>query len=90
MKHTKGPWYIQYGFNVFGEGNRLVASAGGYSTNADSGEHVLENEANARLIAAAPALLEACKLALNAFEKAWAINWDDLARAIAKAEAEEG
>ncbi len=46
----------------------------------------LPNDDNARLIAAAPELLEQCKLALNAFEKNWAINWDDLRRAIAKAE----
>ena len=42
--------------------------------------------ANARLIAAAPELLEACKAALGAFEHNHAINWDDLARAIDKAE----
>ena len=34
-------------------------------------------------------LLKACKLALNAFEKNWAIDWDDLEKAIAKAEARE-
>ncbi len=54
--------------------------------------------ANARLIAAAPDLLEACRLAaapdlleacrlaLNAWEKNWAIDWDDVRRAIAKTE----
>ncbi|HXI90498.1 MAG TPA: hypothetical protein VNH18_23510 [Bryobacteraceae bacterium] len=31
-------------------------------------------------------LLEACKQALGAFEQKWAINWDDLKRAIDKAE----
>ena len=59
-----------------------------------------QNVANARLIAAAPEtaeernrlreinadLLEACKLALNAFENNWAIDWDILKKAIAKAE----
>lgn len=40
----------------------------------------------AGLVSAAPELLAACKLALAAFEQRAAINWDDLARAIAKAE----
>jgi hypothetical protein len=43
-------------------------------------------EANARLIAAAPDLLAACKLALGAFERNDAIDWNELAGAIAKAE----
>jgi hypothetical protein len=29
---------------------RFVASAGGYTTNSDNGEHVLENESNAEFI----------------------------------------
>ncbi len=45
-----------------------------------------DDAANASLIAAAPELLECCKLALNAFERNDAINWDDLRRAIEKAE----
>jgi len=45
-----------------------------------------ECEANARLISAAPELLAACKLALNAFENNWAIDWGELEAAIAKAE----
>jgi hypothetical protein len=44
-----------------------------------------EREANARLIAAAPELLEACKLALNAFERNDAIDWSVLSDAISKA-----
>jgi hypothetical protein len=42
--------------------------------------------ANARLIAAAPELMEACKLALGAFERNNAIDWNILEKAIAKAE----
>jgi hypothetical protein len=38
------------------------------------------------LAAAAPDLLAACKLALNAFEKNWAVDWGELEQAIAKAE----
>lgn len=38
------------------------------------------------LLAALPDLLAACKAALGAFEHNHAIDWDDLARAIAKVE----
>jgi hypothetical protein len=41
---------------------------------------------DAQLVAAAPDRLEACKAALGAFEHNNAINWDDLRRAIEKAE----
>ncbi len=54
MKHTPGPW----NFDAYGEvfhisNNGFVASVYGKT----------ENEANARLIAAAPELLEALRLA---------------------------
>ena len=55
-------------------------------------EDVAENEANARLIAAAPELLEACKLSLkNVLSDTIAIStWRDMLRnAIAKAEGKE-
>lgn len=45
-----------------------------------------EDEANARLISAAPDLLSACKLALGAFERNDNIDWGELEAAIAKAE----
>mgnify|MGYP003393011123 FL=1 len=45
-----------------------------------------EMKANATLIAAAPELLEACKLALSAFEQNHAIDWSILTQAINKAE----
>ena len=41
---------------------------------------------DAYLIAAAPDLYAACKLALKAFENNWAIDWGVLAAAISKAE----
>ena len=44
-----------------------------------------EAMANAILFAAAADLLDACRLALNAFERADAIDWSILERAIAKA-----
>ena len=50
------------------------------------GAQAREVEKRLALIAAAPDLLAACKLALSAFEHQRAIDWDDLYRAIAKAE----
>lgn len=44
--------------------------------------------ANADLISAAPDLYSACDMALHAFEDGWAINWDDLRSALAKARGE--
>ena len=69
MTHTPGPWQIKHRVNIIGSTGRSVASAGGYTTNTDNGEHILENEANARLIAAAPDLLEACKEAEDWLEE---------------------
>lgn len=37
------------------------------------------------MMAAAPELYAACSMALHAFQDGWAINWDDLRRALAKA-----
>ncbi len=45
-----------------------------------------KDEGRARLTAAAPDLLAACKDALGAFTNNNAIDWSDLERAIAKAE----
>lgn len=67
-KHTPGEWHIKYDFNVFGPGGRLVAGCGGHSSNVDSQRVHDENIANARLIAAAPRLLEACKRGVEALE----------------------
>lgn len=44
---------------------------------------------DARLITAAPDLLAACKLALEAFESAHAIDWGIIKAAISKAEKSE-
>ncbi len=58
-QHTPGPWHIARHASTLieAESGRHVATSGGYSTNADNGEHHDENDANARLIAAAPDLL---------------------------------
>ncbi len=76
MGHTPGKWVVKHQVNVFG-GDRSVAACGGYATNTDQGEHVLENEANARLIATAPLLLEACRAFIDAD-----MYWTDEANAV--------
>lgn len=65
--HTPGPWTIRHETNVFG-GTRLVANAGGHQSNANRLDVDAENQANARLIAAAPELLDALS---------WAITYGD-------------
>ncbi len=47
---------------------------------------IVYREQDADLLAAAPELLEACKMALGAFEHNNAIDWNDLERTLAKAE----
>lgn len=65
-KHTPGPWTIEIPSNgcdryiIHGKSFEEICA-----TCLDT-EH--EMQANARLIAAAPELLEACRLALGAFE----------------------
>lgn len=65
--HTPGPWKLVPKFHASVESStgRHVANCGGYTTNMDQGEHMNENEANARLIAAAPDLLEALEALLE-------------------------
>lgn len=62
MKHTKGIWKMNTfaNGNVENENGRSIASCMGYSTNGGNGEHIEENIANAKLITAAPDLLNAC------------------------------
>jgi len=57
--HTPFPWHIKYRVNIFGADDRLVASTGGFRTNVDDGEHILENEANAILISRIPEMVDA-------------------------------
>lgn len=63
-KFTPGPWDVDYGphasrFNIFGPGRHVGTF---YPGSFKRGE---ENEANARLIAAAPDLLEALESAVD-------------------------
>ncbi len=57
-KHTPGPWKVGSDLTIIG-GSTLVAKTYGYVR--EDGMR----EANANLIAAAPALLDACRLALT-------------------------
>ncbi len=59
-KHTKGPWE-QRTFAIYA-GKELIAHTGG---TLGAGPKTMEQEANARLIAAATDLLEACKAMLS-------------------------
>ena len=66
-KHTPGPWSdksiaIAHVYHVHSK--RTIANCGGYTDNTDDGKHIIENEANAQLIAAAPDLLEALEYVL--------------------------
>ena len=75
MKHTPGPWEVSEEWHgdlyidsyIEGEGDTALAKIVNNVCKTD------QAEANARLIAAAPDLLEACKEALNVLE-----DWDDL------------
>ncbi len=70
MSHTPGPW-----------------TADGHEWGSVSEvAHDIKNIDDQYLIAAAPDLLAACKLALGAFERNDCIDWSDLEKAIAKAE----
>jgi hypothetical protein len=59
-KHTPGPWISSsYGFNVLGDNQRVSVCQ------LDGKQSQVVKEANAKLIAAAPDLLNACNEALN-------------------------
>lgn len=85
MSHTHGPWKIGPHSDtlVVGANDRHVCTTGGYSTNTDDGQHLVENEANATLIAAAPDMEEAlapfAALASQDFwdQTAWASELDE-------------
>ena len=92
-KHTQGPWeaYFDETYGVLGPDKGRVAicmnlkGAHGLAGRRDGNEVA----ANARLIAAAPELLEACKIA---FEQTCSVgrlkDWEQLRAAIAKATGE--
>lgn len=69
--HTPGPWTIRHGTNIFAARTDVghegcICNTGSHGSNhQDCGP---ENEANARLIAAAPDMLEALEQALQWIE----------------------
>lgn len=73
-KHTPGPWGISRICSTVvhaGEKERGIATTGGHQDNSVDAEELLaENEANARLIAAAPDLLDELERAIGELEKA--------------------
>ena len=87
-KHTPGPWEMM---PPLGEGNYSVMSskvnAGGnwYVAEIPNGSHA-EAQANARLIAAAPELLDALRLVLAHDGALTGADWTAIRAAIAKAE----
>lgn len=95
-QHTPGPWRIeQYTNASVRDGERIRASNNLITVNEVWGASLSECDANYRLIAAAPELLEACKQLLEAyFEEHYAIGgheavgctYCDALAAIAKAE----
>jgi len=64
-RHTPGPWSVKDSDTVVGPAGNVVAECCGYSVKATTPEQQSQGgrEANARLIAAAPELLTACKAA---------------------------
>jgi hypothetical protein len=89
-KPTQGPWFVVAQNNVGSQGTQVWACGGDFRVaNCDSGAVSLEGRrADARLIAAAPELLDACKHAASWLE-GWASAEPHLSRlltAIAKAE----
>jgi hypothetical protein len=83
-KHTPGPWnLVWWGNEKYPYPLSSLADNDGKWIARDG---TVSSEANARLIAAAPDLLAACRAALGAFFNNNAIDWSELEEAIAKAE----
>ena len=89
-KHTQGPWFANKSSADFcnvcvgsGEYDPAVAAV---HPNSFSDIFGAETEANARLIAAAPEMLDALKAAWAKRPDNWDNEWDQVESAIAKAE----
>lgn len=68
MSITPAPWrdHERAKGNIIGANGRLVANTAGYSESDNMEKVIAESEANARLIAAAPDLLEALEVTFEA------------------------
>jgi hypothetical protein len=91
--YTPGPWTVATHDDR--EGRRVVEHAGvavalicASASSPASGGHYFEKDANARLIAAAPDLLDALKACVQVMveHNAQHVEWDEAVAAIAKAE----
>ena len=85
MEHSQGKWRVVFGTIEDGNGKELFHQSVMFKGNRTAGEA----EANAKLIAAAPELLEACKKAKDylQFNKGNSSPiYDELVQVIAKAE----
>jgi hypothetical protein len=68
-KFTPGPWVIAHEINVVAlNGRRVIAGTGSYQDNQRTELVLVENKANACLIAAAPELLAALEAARDWIE----------------------
>lgn len=95
-KHTPGPW--KFGYESIDPNWAIVTGAGGHivaNVNSESGPDLpplvsakLPQEANARLISAAPELLEACERALYCVKYRDPQVYGEMVKAIAKATGE--
>ena len=65
IKHTPGPWTVEPSMDLWG--HYIIQEA--YDQTEDSEDSFEIDEANAKLIAAAPDLLEACQWALAWLEE---------------------
>ena len=84
--HTKGPW-VAKGYDVRQVGARMVAYTGPSHTPPEEYPKGcrLQDEANARLIAAAPDLLEALETVISEVGDSYLACKDQVREAIAKA-----
>lgn len=86
-KHTPGPWKVDNsGVRVVkqasnGSGDLICDTASTVFVEAEQGFHAVGNRANARLIAAAPSLLEAAQRVVDSWESG------DLAEAVRELDA---
>ena len=76
-KHTPGPWFALSGGNVTRNTGPHWAAAGIYIAQVD--QKSMSCEANARLIAAAPELAEACQALISLVNGPMPINWNTVA-----------
>jgi len=84
-KHTPGPWVIVEDYGRFAVESK-------HHSVCDVSDHDTRHEANARLIAAAPELLMACKVLLGCLKKTlidFGTEMDAACTAIAKADSGE-